>query len=130
MIWKFLYNVLLNFLLDLKRLIISGDKLCSNDKFNIKFLLEVCGLIVFKVILYERLLRICIDINGNKPTFHQSLLMLFLVIDFSCVWEINSIYSTQGIYYRLSQLIIYILIIYYRLNAANISISNDYSIYE
>ena len=57
----------MNFLLDLKRLIVFGGELCNNDKSNIGFLLRVCDLIVFKVVLYERLLKIYIDINSDKP---------------------------------------------------------------
>ena len=87
-------------------------------------------MIIFKIILYKRLLRIHIDINNNKPTPYQSLLILFLIIDFSCAWENNSIYSTQRIHCKLSRLIVYILIIYCCLNVVNISTSNNYNIYK
>ena len=93
MIWGFLYNILLNFLLDLKRLIIFGGELYNNNKSNIRFLLRVYGLITFKVVLYGRNIKIYIDINNNKYTPNQPLLILFLIIDFSYVWESNSIYS-------------------------------------
>ena len=73
----------MNFLLNLKKSIISGDKLYNNNKSNIGFSLGVYGLIVFKIILCENFLRICIDINGNKSTSCQLLLMLFLMTDFS-----------------------------------------------
>ena len=85
MIYEFLYNILLNFLLNLKRLIIFKNKLYSNNKSNIKFLSEIYGLIIFKVILYKRLLRIRININSNKPAFYQLFLILFLMTDFSYV---------------------------------------------
>ena len=75
----------MNFLLDLKRLTISGSELYNNNKFNIRFLSEICGLIAFKVALYKKLLKIYIDINGDKSASYQSLLMLFLIIDFSCI---------------------------------------------
>ena len=72
---------------------VSEDELYSNDKFNIGFLLEIRGLIIFKVVSCERLLRICIDINGDKPAPCQPFLMLFLMTDFSYAWESNLIYS-------------------------------------
>ena len=85
MIWGFSYNISLNFLLDLKRLIIFKDELYNNDKSNVGFLLGVYGLITFKVALYRRLLRIYIDINSDKPASHQPFLMLFLMTDFSYI---------------------------------------------
>ena len=60
----------MNFLLDLKRLIVSEGELCNNNKSNIGFLSGICGLIVFKVVSCGRLLRIHIDINSNKPAFY------------------------------------------------------------
>ena len=51
-------------------MIVSGGELCSNNKSNIGFLLEIHNLIAFKVALYEKLLRICIGVNGNKPAPH------------------------------------------------------------
>ena len=75
----------MNFLLDLKRLIVSGDELCSNNKSNIGFLLKIYNLIIFKIVLYGRLLKICIGVNSDKPAPHQLFLILFLIIDFSCV---------------------------------------------
>ena len=120
----------MNFLLDLKRLIVSGSELYNNNKSNIGFLLGVCSLITFKVILYKRLLKIRIDINSNKPAPHQPLLILFLVTDFSYIWENNSIYSTQGMRCKLSRLIVCILIVCCHLNTANILILSDYSIYK
>ena len=83
MIWGFSYNTLLNFLLNLKRSIISENELYNNDKSNVGFSLEIRGLIIFKITLYKRLLKIYIDINSNKPVSHQPLLILFLIIDFS-----------------------------------------------
>ena len=118
----------MNFLLDLKRLIVSENELYSNDKSNIGFLLGVCSLIVFKVVSCGRLLRIYIDINGNKSAPCQSFLMLFLVTDFSYVLKNNSIYSTWGMRCELSWLIVYILMVYCHLNAANISILSGYNI--
>ena len=75
-------NTSLNFLLDLKRLIVSENELYNNNKSNIEFLSGICGLIVFKVASYKRLLKIYIDINDNKPIPHQPLLILFLITDF------------------------------------------------
>ena len=77
-------NALLN-LLDLKRLIVSGNKLCNNNKSNTKFLLEIYSLIVFKVASYKKFLKIYIDINGDKSAPHQPFLILFLITDFFCV---------------------------------------------
>ena len=75
----------MNFLLDLKRLIVFGDKLYNNNKFNIGFLLEIHGLITFKVVSCGRFLKIYIDVNGDKFISYQSFLILFLITDFFCV---------------------------------------------
>ena len=56
--------------MDLKRLTIFRDKLCNNDKSNIKFLLEICGLIAFKIVSYGRFLKIYININSDKSVFY------------------------------------------------------------
>ena len=109
---------------------ISEDKLYSNNKSNIGFSSGIYNLITFKITSYKRLLKICIDINNDKPTPHQPLLILFLITDFSHTWKNNLIYSTQGMCYKLSWLIVYISMIYCYLNAANILISSDYSIYK
>ena len=50
------------------------------------------------------------------------------MIDFSCVWKNNLIYSVQEMRCELSWLIIYILMICRRLNTINISILSDYNI--
>ena len=111
-------------------MIISGNKLYNNNKSNIRFSLKVYNLITFKVILCRRFLKIYININNNKSVLCQPLLILFLMTDFSYVWESNLIHSIQKIYYKLSQLIVYILIICCHLNITNILTLSGYSIYE
>ena len=66
----FLCNALLNFLLDFKSIIVSKGELCNNNKFKVKFLLSICGLITVKITLYRRVYKIYIDIKSNKPVFY------------------------------------------------------------